>query len=280
MDYWYRYRDDLWKRVRTFDGSGSADPHERAPISADQKLSSNIRRAQRMIEGYALCNDWQWFVTLTINPSYRSRSDLAGYRKDLVQFVRDIRKRSGAPVRYILVPELHRSRDGWHMHGLLQGLPETELRAFTLNEKLPAYLRSKIRSGQAVYDWTGYRQRFGWVDVEPVRNRDAASRYISKYVSKSMDSTARSIDVSDHLYYVSRGLRSPELVATTIPRSYYIDGNAPVSYPEAFPSDLIVGHSFSYDYGEVTWYERPANAGSGSPALLPNLAWISEAVNV
>lgn len=268
MDYWYRYREDLWKRVRVHSDAHVPDPSSRHPVSADAKSSDNIRRAQRMIEGYALCNDWDWFVTLTLNGKYRSRSDLDQFRRDLSSMIRKIRMRTAAPVSFLLVPELHKSGDGWHMHGLIHGLPETELRPFSQKEKIPPYIRKKLRSGLAVYDWTEYRRRFGYVVAEAVRNRDAAARYISKYVSKGLDSTARRVDVCKHLYYVSRGLRSPELVSCTdLPSQFWENENAPVSFPDALPHDLVRGHSYSYDYGEVIWYERPACSGAPVPAV-------------
>lgn len=268
MDYWYRYRDDLWKRVRTHNEPKKLDFCSRSPVLADQKTSDNIRRAQRMIEGYALCNDWQWFVTLTLNGKYRSRSDLDKFRLDLSQMIRRIRIRTETSVSYLLVPELHKSGDAWHMHGLFSDLPVSELRLFSEAEKIPPYIRKKLRAGDLVYDWPEYRRKFGYVVVEAVRNRDAAGRYVTKYVTKGMDSTARSVSVGDHLYFVSRGLNAPELVTKTdLPQQFWENENAPVCYPDAFPVDLVRGHSYTYDYGEVVWYERSRPAGSVAPAV-------------
>lgn len=246
MEYWYRYRDDLWKCVTVWKSDA---PAVRGFSIHDEKTKDNIRRAQRMIEGYALCNSWEWFVTLTLNKEYRSRTDLDRFRFDLQQFIRDERKRLQAPsLRVLLVPELHKKSKGWHMHGLVSGLPVEALRLFTLQERLPYYLRDKLKGGQAVYDWPRYRDAFGFVDVEPVRNRDAAARYITKYVTKGMDSTAKHIDLGKHLYFASRGLQAPVLMETE---------NASGAVPEAFPFDLVPSKSYDYDYGHVQWYERP-----------------------
>lgn len=246
MEYWYRYRSDLWKRVTIFDHGEATSYHERR-VDADEKLKCNIRRAARMIEAYALCNQWTWFGTFTLNPRYHDRSDLDTFRKDFMRFIRNCR-RSYGDIEALLVPELHKSKDGWHMHGLLQGVPEAALRRFTLKEKLPTYIREKIKQGQPVYDWTAYREAFGWVDIEPIRSRDAAARYITKYITKAGDMTADAIELGKHLYYVTRGLRQPERIETE---------NASGSVPEAFPASLVLGNSYSFDYGEVQWYERP-----------------------
>ena len=148
----------------------------------------------------------------------------------------------------LFLPELHKSKDGWHMHGLLQGVPVEALRAFTLKEKLPKYIRDKIKKGEPVFDWPAYRESFGWVDMEPIRSRDAAARYITKYITKAGDSTAQALELGKHLYYVTRGLQQPERMETE---------NAPGAVPDAFPAGLVLGNNYEFEYGEVQWYEVP-----------------------
>ena len=221
IDYWYKYRDDLYKKVTLF-GEGAKLPPKKAEKAAEEleiaaadgelpeplgRHSGNIRRASATIEELALCNDWSWFATLTLSPdNYPDRKDLDAFRSDLTQFIRDARKKWSVDIAYLLVPELHRNKEGWHMHGFFSGLPAGCLRAFTTEEKLPHYLRWKLRKGEPIYDWPGYRQRFGWCDLEPVRDRDAASRYVAKYIKKGMDSTALDIAKGKQLYYCSQGL--------------------------------------------------------------------------
>ncbi len=266
MEYWYRYRDDLWKRVTIWDTGEGQTYHEKKQDSTE-KMKCNIRRAARMIEGYALCNPWTWFGTFTLSPKYRDRTDLDGFRSDFMQFIRDSRKKYGN-VEALLVPELHKAKDGWHMHGLLQRIPVEALRPFTLQERLPKYIRSKLKAGEPVYDWTAYRQSFGWVDMEPVRSRDAAARYITKDItkgwtetpeelkingsppsgSKSQTTTPQAIELGKHLYYVTRGLAQPERIETE---------NAPGSVPEAFPAGLVLGNRYEFEYGVVDWFQHP-----------------------
>jgi len=204
-----------------------------------------------MIEGYALCNPWTWFGTFTLSPKYRDRTDLDGFRRDFMQFIRHQRRTHGS-VEALLVPELHKAKDGWHMHGLLQGIPVEALRPFTLQERLPKYIRGKLKAGDPVFDWPAYRAAFGWVDMEPVRSRDAAARYITKYITKGWKeqetTTPQAIELGKHLYYVTRGLSQPERIETE---------NAPGSVPEAFPSGLVPGDRFEFEYGVVDWFQHP-----------------------
>lgn len=247
MDYWYRYRNDLWKRVRIYAGHDWQPPRydEREDGPPDGRMACNIRRAQRMIEGYALCNPWTWFGTFTLNPKYHDRADLDGFRRDFMQFIRDQRKKYG-DIEALLVPELHKAKDGWHMHGLLQGLPEEALRPFCLAEKLPKYIRDKLKAGETLWDWPCYRKAFGWVDIERIRSRDAAARYITKYITKAGDATAEALASGKHLYYITRGLQAPELIETENP------AGVP---PAGFPDWLAPSACYGWDYGEVQWYE-------------------------
>jgi len=244
LEYWYRYRDDLYKRI-TLNEYKESSYHERHEIP-EQKLVSNIRRAARMIESYALCNPWDWFGTFTLNKKYRDRKDLDKFRESFMQLIRNSRRQFG-DIEALLVPELHKDKDGWHIHGLLSGLPVDALRPFTLDEKLPKYIRDKLIKNEKVYDWPIYRNSFGFVDIEPIKNRDAAARYVSKYMAKNSQTvTAKSLQGGKHLYYVTRGLLQPEVI---------IKQENSGCIPESLPKNIIPGKSYEFEYGVVEWFE-------------------------
>lgn len=210
----------------------------------DYKTSDNIRRAQRMVEAYALCNVWEWFCTFTLDPVKYNRNDLDKFRSDFTRWVRNLR-RIYPDIKFLLVPELHH-KGGWHMHGLLSGIPPEAFRLFTLEEQLPYYIRSKLKLNQSVYDWPKYREKFGFVDIEPVRSRDACSRYITKYITKDIDNSSRCVATQKHLYFVSRGLNLPVRLECE---------NAPGTIPSAFPMSASLSRSFDYVYGTVQWFQ-------------------------
>ena len=173
----------------------------------DKKLDCNVSRARAKIFEYALCNEWQWFATFTLDQKKYNRHDLKKFQKDFSQYIRDYNKRHDTQVQYLVIPETH--KDGaWHMHGFLMGLPEEHLRLFTLKEKLPKYIRSKIENGHKVYDWNTYREKFGFTDLEPIFNHEACAKYVTKYVSKTLAGDIK--EVGAHLYYCSNGLRTAQ----------------------------------------------------------------------
>lgn len=185
-------------------------PSPKNSVNTD-KLQNNLTRARTTIYELALCNDWEWFITITLNAQRYDRYNLPEFRKDFSRFIRTYGKKNGLDVKYLVIPEKH-VKGGWHMHGFLKGIPPDNLRHFTLYEKLPFYLRKKLEQGSAIYDWTEYRERFGFCDIEPVRNLQAASAYVTKYITKSLDSSVKNL--GGHLYYASQGLNRATVIKT------------------------------------------------------------------
>jgi len=83
-------------------GEGRAPKEKKADYS---KLEAAVSRAKRMIKEYALCNEWDWFVTLTINPKKFNRYDLKAYYKALGDFIHNYNRRCNHAhkVRFLLI---------------------------------------------------------------------------------------------------------------------------------------------------------------------------------
>lgn len=302
--FWYKYRDNLYKKVTVF-GSGEAQcsrivhkfkkmqensesdiqcdtvtPEEVELSAYGGRAAGNVRRASCSIEELSLCNSWDFFITLTLSPKLvRDRLDLDAWHKGLSRWLYDLGRRVyHSHISYVLVPELHKSRTGWHMHGLVSGLPKEALRLFTLDEHLPVYIRKKLKSGELVYDWPAYRDKYGFCDIEPILSPDACSRYVSKYITKGSLSTANDVCKGRHLYYCSRGLLRRTLLegyecvsGDTLLLQYRLEPikkeNDVVSLDLSSPYSIVslvhdATNSYKYDYGCVDWYTacKPANA--------------------
>lgn len=199
----------------------------------ENKLDCNIRRAKSKIQEYVMCNDWDMFITLTLDQRKYDRYNLAKYHKDLSQFIRDINKNRTDKLKYLFIPEMH--KDGaWHIHGFIKGLDQSELRLFTLDEKLPLYIREKLSNGQEVYQWVKYYEKFGFCDLEPVRDKSRASSYVRKYITKELAQCVK--ETGAHMYYCSKGLKKAEIIQKgTVSAKYnptYIDEHVSVQWVE------------------------------------------------
>ena len=169
----------------------------------ESKLQCNLSRTRNTIFELAYCNPWEFFVTFTLDKAKYDRTDLKKFQKDLSQFIRDIGKKHGIHVKYLLIPEQH--KDGcWHMHGFLMGLPLEHLHEFQQTEHLPYKILNRLKQGKRVFDWPAYSRKFGFSDIEIVENNEAASRYITKYITKEAFHTIK--DLNAHIYYASKGL--------------------------------------------------------------------------
>lgn len=192
------YRDGLFKLIKFNSPRGISLRDREEEKSSDEKFSSALSRAKSVIFELAMCNDWQFFFTGTLSPDSHDRGDLFSFRNQFAQFVRDLRKKSGyEQLAYVLIPERH--KDGaWHMHGLLAGLPDQALSYF-----VPGIHPQSLVDG-GYRNWDDYSKKFGYCSLGRIRDRDAVSAYLVKYISKDMQSSVTA--VGGHTYYCSRGL--------------------------------------------------------------------------
>lgn len=176
----------------------------------DIKLLNNLTRAKNKIFELAICNPWEYFVTLTINKDKHNRYDLVKYYDKFTHFIRNHYNRKGYKIDYLFVPEKH--KDGaWHLHGFIKGLPKEALSKFNINQCLPNYIRKKLKSGEVIYNWNAYQEKFGFCNVEPIRSHEKASYYVTKYITKDLQRNVSKL--GGKLYYPSRGLERAEVVA-------------------------------------------------------------------
>lgn len=178
--------------------------------SYDHKLENSLSRAKSTIAELALCNPWEYFVTLTIDKEKADRYDLESYIKSLTQWLGNA-YRGDSKLSYLLIPELH--LDGAvHVHGLVNGLSLDDLRKFEEGMYIPKRLIKKIDSGADIFSWVKYSEKFGFSVIEKVKNSTAISYYLMKYVSKNPAVTEK----FKRIFYASLGLKKAEKVKLVV----------------------------------------------------------------
>ena len=86
--------------------------------SEGDDLLRSMRRARAKLRRLALANEFEYFVTLTLDPAKIDRYDGAAVTRALSQWCDNMVRRHG--LKYILVPEQH--KDGaFHFHGFFAG---------------------------------------------------------------------------------------------------------------------------------------------------------------
>ena len=201
-----------------------------------KKLDNNISRAKAKVKEYGLCNDFEYFVTLTLDPKKYNRADLKKYKKDLGDFTRNYKKNHGSKIEYVLIPELHEDGESWHMHGLIKGI-------------LPKHItisKYKDKSGNYYLDWLQYSKKFGFLNIGKIKDKDKVCSYITKYINKSMSETIKIL--GDHMYYNSQGLKT----ATEIKRGTLSDHSIPFDWENDYVmtkmiNNPVYAHSLIFD---------------------------------
>ena len=199
----YRYTDQISKVVHFHSTKLRVGPVKKRGEKADPEkgsdLHSSISRAKRTILEIALCNEWDYFCTFTLNSEY-DRFNLGAWYKKFAQFIRDQRKKHCCDLAFLLVPETHKN-GAWHIHGLIKGAPPLVSFADRVRsgEKLPLNL-----AHNGYLSWPDYEKKFGFNSFGVIRNSVACGFYITKYVTKSIDMEC--ISSGAHRYYASLGL--------------------------------------------------------------------------
>lgn len=166
--------------------------------NSDNARFASCNRLTRIIQSNP---QFVWFFTGTLNPDKWIRNDFKGF---YVPFKRFLQHKG---IKYILVPEFHADCENIHLHGLFDSSVEPYLSMFDTSTVLPHYILDALESGEDVRNFPDYQRRFGYVSVSRVKNVDAISRYVSKYILKSIrDSECR---VAHRRFYCSTGLNRP-----------------------------------------------------------------------
>lgn len=220
----YRYTDQIYKIVQ-WKISRVSSLCERSPSQHyDRKLEPSLSRTKSEVLELALCNDWDFFCTFTIDEKKFDRFDLCVWQKSFTQWLRDQRKK-GLNIAYLLVPERH--KDGaWHCHGLFRGLDASHLVTFSdldssgfrlpSGRRLPKYLRESDYC-----TWMAYYEKFGYNSFGLIRSSVASAFYVSKYITK--DNLRSVTDLHAHKYWASQKLNRKVKHLDFFGRSAFID---------------------------------------------------------
>ena len=209
------YNDYLYRVVkRLFDPrpSKSAKLADEEKPEQVGKFDSALSRAKNTVRELALCNRFDYFVTLTFDSRW-DLYDLQTRLKEFLQWLQNLNKR-GHHIRYLIVPEFH--KDGAvHLHALMSGITPA-----ARPSGWPVSVNRK--EDGSYYDcWPEYSARYGFSAVEPVRDMCASGFYVSKYVTKTMAGMADMKGV--HTYYCSKGLNRSLVVGYLYHSSLVLD---------------------------------------------------------
>lgn len=137
----------------------------------------SIHRTKDKIYQIANCNKWSYFVTLTFKDQ-EIRTDIKKCKRQLRYFLKEY-KRKKSDFKFLFVPERH-EKGGFHFHGLITEVPEDELIT-----KKDGYM------------WKSWK--YGISDLSEVRDMERISTYITKYITKDIETQLDQIGTSRYI---------------------------------------------------------------------------------
>lgn len=159
------------------------------------------RRARAAVKELALCNQFEWFVTLTLDKEKIDRYDPAVVIRRASQWLSNAVRRRG--LRYVLIPEHH--KDGAiHFHGFMSGDLGAE------------WSGRRDKGGHEIYNLTAWTFGFSTA-IRPYAGKKvfdtpqygteyrAAVAYCTKYISKQAEK------IGGRWYYSGGDLKRPEV---------------------------------------------------------------------
>lgn len=149
-----------------------------------QRIS--LSRSKRFIREISLCNDFDYFVTLTVDKENCDRYDIdvcQEHLKSILHNYQRICKRANKDFKYILITERH--KDGaFHFHGLMKGMCEL----YTNNQ---GYLSCKY-----------FDDLLGFNSFSKIKDYNKCCNYITKYITKDCVKNSH-----NQVYICSKGLK-------------------------------------------------------------------------
>lgn len=135
--------------------SGSTDKEEQERIS--------LSRSKSRIRELVLCNDFEYFGTLTIDGYFLDRYELTDCQNKLKSLLKKI-KRNNFDFKYLIITEKHKN-NAYHFHGLFSGID------LVTNEF--GYLHSDL-----------FTKELGYNSFSKIKDNTKVANYITKYITK------------------------------------------------------------------------------------------------
>ena len=179
-----------------------------------ERFESSMRRSKDRITELAMCNEWDFFGTITLNPDKFKRNDLEGVSGKLTKYLQNYQRTVGN-IDYLIVPELHEDKENWHFHLLIKFSSQKALDSIVTfdlgkaeNEKqLKTYMRF---NNLGVKNWEYISEKFGYCTFSPVKSRLKVALYIRKYITKDIKDSISKLDTNAKSFYASKGLKERE----------------------------------------------------------------------
>lgn len=162
------------------------DGHIKTFSSEIDRIS--LSRTKRNIREICLSNDFEYFVTFTVNSKNADRFSLDECQSLIRKRLKSYQYKISRDLKYILITERHKN-GAFHFHGMMKGLRRSD---FYINKN--GFLSNKM------FDKVGFNS-FCKIDGNYAR----CCNYIIKYITTDCVKNS-----SNQIYFCSRGLKKAD----------------------------------------------------------------------
>lgn len=160
----------------------------------EKKQIQSKNRSKQNIYELARANTWEYFITLTFDREKVDSSNYDTLIKQVGKWFNNLKSRKAPNLKYLIIPELHKDGIHYHFHGLLaccDGL---------------TFVDSGIKQNRKkVYNMPDFK--FGFTTATKVSDTNKVSSYITKYITKDLESTLK----GKRRYIASRNCERPKV---------------------------------------------------------------------
>lgn len=152
----------------------------------------SLSRTKRKIKEICLCNNFKYFVTLTIDSKNADRFSLQECQDKLSKLIKAYSKRfsrRNMKFHYILITEKHKN-GAFHFHGLFSDLLQNDI-----------YINNNNYISSHFFD-----ENLGFCSFSPIKDILKCSNYITKYITKYCIKNEH-----NQIYICSKGLLRAEV---------------------------------------------------------------------
>lgn len=191
-----RMEDELEEREKVYNPFTEKREKEISFDMAYKYENDSFKRTKEKVYEYSRQGMWEYFITITFDPKKVDRTNFDACMEKARNWAKNTKKRYCSQLKYLLVPELHKDKKSWHIHGLLmncEGLPLKDS-------------GKKDKKGRVIYN-LNFQGGFNSAIRIGTTKKDIYSiaGYVCKYITKDMCRLTR----GKHRYYVSKGIDKP-----------------------------------------------------------------------
>lgn len=184
--YLYNYNNRYFRvcSIKSCREKGFEDISSKKKTDKKEVDRISLSRTRRNIRELALCNDFEYFCTITVNSVKCDRYSLDEVQDNLRKCLRNIRNHSDN-FKYLIITEKH--KDGaFHFHGLMSCVSDLYVNqyGYLSNSKLDV---------------------LGFNSFSKIKSIEKVANYILKYISKDCVKNSK-----NQVYICSRGLKKAE----------------------------------------------------------------------